>query len=469
MTTAIATLSPLSSPPLPFSPLRPYQAPAARAIIDSVLNRRGLTFTVVMARQAGKNELSARVETYLLVRNVSRAVDGIKCAPTFVPQAQVSMSRLWTRVIESGLGEVARRGPGNAISVGRARMLFLSAEPGANVVGHTAALVLEADEAQDIDAEKFDREFRPMAAATGTTIAYYGTPWDDSSLLERAVQHNLELQRRDGVQRHFTADWTEVAQENPAYARFVEGERDRLGESHPLFLTQYALRTVPGAGRLFSAAQRAQLAGTHPRRHSAAEGETYVAGLDIGGQDAGGPSGNDATVLTVARYVDPPAESLVDEPRLEIVEHIALTGIRHDELLGRLADVLGRTWRVSRVCVDATGLGETIARFLQRALGESTVRPFKFTTGSKSSLGYDLIAAVNGGRLRAYAADGSAEHAEFWRQVELARATYRPGRRLNFYVDPADGHDDYLSSLALVVAAVGDGVPRPRIARGRLN
>ena len=29
------------------------------AIVDSALNGRGLTFTVVMARQAGKNELSA--------------------------------------------------------------------------------------------------------------------------------------------------------------------------------------------------------------------------------------------------------------------------------------------------------------------------------------------------------------------------------------------------------------------------
>lgn len=41
--------------------LRPYQAQVARAVLDSVFHRRGLTFTVEMARQAGKNEISAHL------------------------------------------------------------------------------------------------------------------------------------------------------------------------------------------------------------------------------------------------------------------------------------------------------------------------------------------------------------------------------------------------------------------------
>ena len=54
----------MSAPPT----LRPYQLEAGRAIIDSVVNRRGLSFTVVMARQAGKNELSAPLKASLLFR-----------------------------------------------------------------------------------------------------------------------------------------------------------------------------------------------------------------------------------------------------------------------------------------------------------------------------------------------------------------------------------------------------------------
>jgi hypothetical protein len=38
---------------------------------------------------------------------------------------------------------------------------------------------------------------------------------------------------------------------------------------------------------------------------------------------------------------------------------------------------------------------------------------------------------------------------------------------MNFYVDPSEGHDDYLMSLALTVEAATDA--RPRTARGRLR
>ncbi len=459
--------------------LRSYQRLPGRAIVDSALNRRGRTFTVVMARQAGKNELSAHLELFLLAKNARRSLDGVKCAPTFDPQARISLRRLWRRIAEAGLEPLATREDGHAIRFGRARQLFLSAEPAANVVGHTASLLLEVDEAQDVDREKFDREFRPMAAPANATTVYYGTPWDDTTLLEQAVQSNLELERGDGIRRHFRFDWTAVAELNPDYGRYVESERVRLGESHPLFLTQYALKTISG-GRLFRAGQRAQLQGTH-RRQSAPihRGESYVAGLDVGGQEfgetegarpsigSGRVGGHDPTVLTIARLVAPASDAIVQEPRLEVVEHLAVAGEKHDELFTRLVDLLGRVWRVRRIAVDATGLGETLARLLARALGSSVVRPLRFTAESKSRLGYNLLAAVNGGRLKMYAGDGEAEWAEFWRQMELARVAYRSGRTMSFFVDPSSGHDDYLMSLALVVEAARELDPRPRVARGR--
>jgi len=448
--------------------LRSYQREAGRAVVDSVVNGRGLSFTVVMARQAGKNELSAQVELFLLAKNAQRSLDGIKCAPTFRPQAQISLRRLWRRIAESGLEPLAAREDGHAVRFGRARQVFLSAEPSASVVGHTASLLLEVDEAQDVEREKFDREFRPMAAPANATTVYYGTPWDDTTLLERAVQSNLERQRKDGVRRHFQFDWEAVAELNPNYARYVEGERERLGESHPLFQTQYALKTVSG-GRLFGAGQRAQLRGRQPRLSAAAGGESYVAGLDVGGQEleSADGSGHDPTVLTVARLVAAATDAIVAEPRLEIVEHLAVAGEKHDELFARLVDLLGHVWGVRQVVVDATGLGETLARLLAKALGPAVVRPFRFTAESKSRLGYNLLAAVNGGRLKMYASDGSAEWTEFWRQVEAARVAYRSGRTMSFFVDPSDGHDDYLMSLALAVEAARDLDPRPRVARGR--
>jgi len=59
-----------------------------------------------------------------------------------------------------------------------------------------------------------------------------------------------------------------------------------------------------------------------------------------------------------------------------------------------------------------------------------------------------------------YSADNSPEYQEFWRQMEKARSHYRASRTMDFYVDPSDGHDDYLMSLALLVEAAGQYNPR---------
>ncbi len=457
--------------PLPY--LRQYQAEAGRAVLASVLARRGLTLTLMMARQAGKNELSAQLELLLLLKYARQPLDAIKCAPSFQPQGRISLRRLWMRIVQTGLEPLAGREDGRAIRLGRARLVVLSAEPSSNVVGHTAGLLLEVDEAQDVDREKFDREFRPMAASTGATTVYYGTPWDDSTLLEQAVQTNLELERRDGVKRHFQADWMAVAECNSAYAGFVESERARLGESHPLFLTQYALKTVSGKGRLFNGTQRAQLQGTHSRQSRPLSGEVYVAGLDLGGQASDEETagemaqGHDATVLTIARLIAPGQGNVLQAPKLEIVEHLALRGTAHDRLLAKLVDLLGAVWKVRKLAVDATGLGETMARLLKRGLGGQIVQEMRFTAESKSRMGYGLLAAVNSGRLKMYVADGSPQWAEFWREVEMARLAYRPNRTMNFFVDPSQGHDDYLISMALLAEA-GNGVQAaPRIAHGR--
>jgi hypothetical protein len=287
------------------------------------------------------------------------------------------------------------------------------------------------------------------------------------------VERNRELERRDGIRRHFEADWTVLAAIEPAYASYVQSERERLGENHPLFQTQYALRTLSGGGRLFDSTQRAQLQGAHARISVPIAGETYVAGLDIGGQAFGSGErdgrGHDATVLTISRVLPASPGAIVQEPRLEVVDHAVFRGDPHDALIARLADLLGRVWRVQRLSVDATGLGETVAQLLSRALGDDVVRPLKFTSDSKSRLGYGLISAVNGGRLRMYTPDGSDEYRAFWQEIERARVAYRPNQAMNFFVDASEGHDDYLVSLALTADAGAAMDGRPRIARGRMR
>ena len=437
------------------------------AVLDSVFGRKGLTFCVEIARQGGKNELSAQLELLLLTLFMLESKDLIKCSPTFKPQTVISMTRLKDRLSDAGFGGSWTSELGYIIRLGNARAVFLSADESANVVGHTAQILLEIDESQDVSKEKYTKEFKPMGATTNVTTVHYGTTWDDSTLLEEIKQTGHELEKKDGIKRCFRYDWQEVAKYNPDYLSYVESEREHLGENHPLFLTQYRLMPIQGGGGFFSTQQKAQLQGNHSRKNRLEKGKMYVAGIDLAGEaeedevhmlDAV-KSRRDSTVVTIGELDFSLCDGLQHQPVIKIIEHYQWTGKKHADLYSQLVDILKNVWHCRRVTVDATGVGQPVSSFLRRAIG-SRIVPFTFTRQSKSSLGFNLLAAVNSGRLKMYKGDGSDEFREFWTEMELAKSRYYPNQAMNFYVNPSQGHDDFLMSLALLVEAANRYQPR---------
>jgi hypothetical protein len=453
--------------------LRPYQKEIALAILDSAFYGKGLTFSVEIARQGGKNEISAQVEIHLLTLSVTQRKNLIKCAPTFYPQTYNSLIRLKDRLNDIGLNGCWKQEHGDIISLGYARAIFLSADKNANVVGNTAHLLLEIDEAQDVNKEKYTKDFKPMGSTTNCTTVLYGTTWDDSTLLEETKQTNLELEKKDGIRRHFRCDWQEVAKYNPDYLTYVEAEKQRLGETHPLFLTQYCLLPVKGGGGMFSAGQKAQLQGAHTRKRSPESGKIYVAGIDLAGEAEeiddfkmwAAKKPQDSTVITIGELDYSIVNGILKQPGVKIVEHYRWTGTKHTALYQSIVDLIKNTWRCKKVAVDATGIGQPVASFLRQAVGPQ-VFPFVFTPPAKSELGFNLMAAVNAGRLKVYTADGSPEYQEFWFEIDNAKSKYRPNQTMNFSVDATKGHDDFLMSLALTMEAANNYEPRD--AKGSL-
>jgi hypothetical protein len=454
--------------------LRPYQRDVARAVLDSIQYRRGLTLSVEIARQGGKNELSAHLELLLLTLFMAQGGNLIKCSPTFKPQTIISMQRLKERLDEFGFNGIYHTEMGYIITLGNARAVFLSAEESSSVVGHTADILMEIDESQDVSREKYTKEFRPMGSASNITTVHYGTTWDDATLLEEVKLTNLELEKKDGIKRHFRFDWQEVAKYNEDYKRFVEGERQRLGDDHPLFRTQYLLLPIRGGGGFLSRQQIVSLHGTHERRQDPEEGKVYIAGIDLAGEReetkeqalAAARQKLDSTVITIAE-VDSTQRAAMPlvEPVLKVVEHYHWTGTPHSQLYSSMVQAIKR-WRCQKVLVDATGIGQPVASFLRKELG-SRIMPFTFTQKSKSDMGFELLSFINSGRLHIYRQDGSNEYKELISQLEKARSQYRPNQTMNFYVDPQESHDDFLVSLALVTEAARDF--SPRAAKGGLR
>jgi hypothetical protein len=444
----------------------------ALSVLDSVFGRKGLTFSVEIARQGGKNELSAQIELLLLTLYMTETKNLIKCSPTFKPQLIISMNRLKDRLNDAGFDGIWTSELGYIIRLGNTSAIFLSADESANVVGHTAHILLEIDESQDVSKEKYTRDFKPMGATTNVTTVHYGTTWDDTTLLEEIKQTNYELERKDGIKRHFRYDWQEVARYNPQYRTYVEAERVRLGENHPLFLTQYCLLPIRGGGGFLSSQQRIQLQGKHSRKHHSVEKKIYVAGIDLAGEAEEEEGARlralkprqDSTVVTIGELDFTNTNSIHKLPGIKVVEHYRWTGKKHSELYAQLVDILKNIWHCRRVVVDATGVGQPVSSFLRETLG-SVIVPFTFAQHSKSELGFELLAAINSGRLKMYAGDDSEEYREFWFEMERAKSQYRPNQTINFYVDPAQGHDDFLMSLALLVEAANRYSPRE--AKGR--
>jgi hypothetical protein len=215
-----------------------------RAVERAALSRQGRTFTVLMARQMGKNELSAHLEARLLYLHAASGGAIVKTAPTFRPQLINSKARL-ERQLARFPRAIPRRGRyGYILEVGAASIHFLSADDDANVVGATASILLEVDEAQEVSEDKYLRDFRPMGATTNVTTVLYGTAWTDDTLLARQIAANL----RDDPDAHFEFPWLILAELEPDYQRLV-GISHKTAKADIANLVAQDLVVPIGAGR----------------------------------------------------------------------------------------------------------------------------------------------------------------------------------------------------------------------------
>ncbi len=442
--------------------LRAYQARVLRGLLAAIATGPAAPLTVMMPRQSGKNEIAAALVAFLLRAHAREGGTVVVCAPTLDPQARISADRIRAALAATDAllpPEGHTRSRGDTIAVGRAKAVLLSANPQASVAGHTASLALIADEAQDLDEDWFDRQFRPMAASTGAPTILFGTAWDGRTLLERAAAANRvrDAATPHGPRHHHQASWREVAAALPAYGAYVEAEQERLGATHPLFLSQYEL--VPGevAGRLLTRDLLAALEGAHDPLPAPVPGERYVAGLDFGGEGEDA----DATVLTIARLDAGGSEAT---SACRVVKQREWRGEPYARVLDEVR-ALDRRWRFDRVCADATGLGAPLVAQLRPQLG-ARLDEVVFTAASKSALGFALLAAARTGRLALPRDDGSPEARRCREELAACEASLAAGGRLVWGNDR--GHDDHVVSLALCLrAAESAGAPRVAVGRPR--
>jgi hypothetical protein len=178
-------------------------------------------------------------------------------------------------------------------------------------------------------------------------------------------------------------------------------------------------------------------------------------------------SEHDATVLTIfeidlATLADPGLQA----PTFKVVQRQAWTGAGQPQLYARL-NALTNLWLPQRIVIDATGLGEGLAAFLERSHPGQVTR-FKFSQSSKSTLGWNFIAILESGRYKEHTSNSELQtpHSElqalFFAQAAACTLEILPGpaRTLRYSVPacarhPLTGqplHDDLVLSAMLCAA-----------------
>ena len=459
--------------------LRSYQAEALRTIYGAVMAGKGGRFAVTFPRQSGKNETQAQLEAAVMSASLWRGGNIIKILPTEKNQGRISTERLANvlkvrsqipgrtesdprRGSDFGINEKqtltgaelplridqakpALCGAGSfavpsfggnrprlpfktkkdEITYGSAKLRCLSASPNAAIVGATADLMLEVDEAQLVPADKFDREAAPMAASTNAVQVFWGTAWDDQTLLARETRLAHLDGDRDGRKHVFTTTCVEVGKEVPKYAEFVKGQIERLGREHPAVRTQFFCEEITELTSMFTADRIIKMKGGHDPLYGPEQDRCYVFLIDVAGSDELTPSSKkangfsdrrDATVVTICD-VYLPEDKAYDKKNFvwKVVARRLYRNTRTELLEKELCGEIDR-WRPKKIIIDHSGMGAMLSDIL---IGKykRKVYPIDITAPNKTKMAWDFLSMVDTGRWVEYKGN----------EMEVLQSGFTPG------------------------------------------
>jgi len=468
-----------------------YQLEVCDAIIYSCLQGLGWQFTVMQTRQSGKNEESGFIQQYLLLYGwyYGVRISGVKFAPVHKPQVQASMDRLEGADTPDSGGlagsaitkAIWTKSDGYKYHIGTPRdsnkWAFLSINPSANVASQTAFTLLEGDEAQDIDTNKWERDAQPMGSFNNATTVFWGVAWTKESHIYKAMQQSYEMERRLEKELGYRPKLVYkidahrvIASGNENYKKAFENQVARLGINHIAIQTQYLLNFVDSIGRFFDAEQVARMYATTERtRIGPSPNDVYIFSIDVAGQEEEiteideasiGKDKRDSTALTIGK--------LQKDGSVIPICWYYWTGEKHTKVRDQIKAILKHWNTIGGVC-DATGIGEPLAHFLKEEFPSQEIEAYKFKAQgdeNKSKLGYLAYSFVANDLIKIPKQPTEDPiQSELWLelkwQIENLVRVAKKQQTINYHVpenatprfDGHKPHDDLVISLFLLMRA----------------
>jgi hypothetical protein len=450
-------VSVMGSPPL-FSP----EIEAIDLIEKHIALRTGKVIVIRSARQTMKNECSAMVALRML--GVYKDIGGtyIRTAPTWKPQIINSMKRVEKFLFVDPVIDHYRPRHGYIYECGGADITFLSTDKQASVVGATASICLDIDEAHKVDKGKFEEDFSPMTAYHNVPTVMWGVAADKQDLLYEYVQYNLE-NNPDCVLQYPASIWCDI---RPQYAAHYEERKAKLGDDHPVILTQYDLVDVDAVGGFLSKYQQTIiLHSDHHQYDAPKEGKNYVALIDIAGEDE--EEENDPLVksegardsTTVLFFEIDFDDMKNDYPMCRLANIYWWTGKSMGEkpsgIMGQQGEMLKllNIWKPVVTVVDGRGIGEQMSKYLLNRYPEVIV--YTASAESVSEDCFSFLGMVNNERVKIFRDNQSDEYNEIIKQVKKTTKEINKQMRMKIVKPNSKVHIDMMKAMTYLPRAVG--------------
>ncbi len=337
--------------------------------------------------------------------------------------------------------------------------MCLSAAKQARIEGKTFHLIV-SDESQDIDITVYKKSIGPMGAATGATQVKIGTPNTVRSDFYEACQRNA---RRDmdaeklEERNHFQYDYTVACKYNRWYRDYVKAEIEKIGYDSDEFRMAYRLHWILERG-MFIEPTLFELLGKDYSPVTFDNKNEAVAGIDVGKMDA-------ATVVTIVQPIRSEGQMVADGDfrcKKRIMNWLELQGDDYVHQVRQIVNFL-ENYRISRIMVDATGVGQAMydmlcAQYAERLDDEEgglEIIPFTASVQTNSDGYQKLLQDLQNGRLEypnSERAKAYAKQRTFVSQMMNLQKRY-VGAYLSAEAGDITPYKDYCSSLMLACLA----------------
>ncbi|NQW16180.1 MAG: hypothetical protein HQ478_01725 [Chloroflexi bacterium] len=174
-----------------------------RSVIDSVVNRKGLTFSIEVSDESEIANISGRLEKFLLLLSAASGGTMARVAPRFSDDTLPALASL-TRELPAGWKAEGER----TIRYGRARQVFVSVDRPLQRSGAESRpdRLLEVVSAHQVTADWFQTRVQPrIADQTELTVAYYGVATGGQSLFSEVTEDHLRMESHGDERHHFNA------------------------------------------------------------------------------------------------------------------------------------------------------------------------------------------------------------------------------------------------------------------------